>query len=477
MQGKKLQGRSRMVWLYFIGKFGFCMLTCTELYYFSSFMTDSALLSSALVSMILTITAAGDTVSSFISGIIVEKVHLPWGQHRSWLLVGPLIYAIPTVIMFCKIGSDIVAAVVIIIAFLVGHLFWSVTEAAYYALNTLLTDDLDERSALSISSGRASLGSGLLFGFISMPIVNFCAGLFGPGFGYAGLAGLLTILSIATYWLLFFVTKGCEPTRKEAVGEEAAAVKEAEKVPLGVMYKAVFTNRDLVIMIICVALSYAQQFLGAGLQYYYFSLNLGNLGAMGMFLTIRSAVAFLASWWTSLLLKLCRGNKKVAYVLSYAFCAIFLLIPWFMRPTSVIGYTIPALIGCLLGSSGSLLQGAMYSDCAEESEYKIQMPVKGFIMAFMSLPIKLGVLIKAVLLGAVLTSVGYVAGMDVTESVLSGFNNGYLLIPAVMCVIIIVLCVFAYRLTEAKAAEYIAANNARAKAAAEEHAAAGEKQS
>ena len=147
-----------------------------------------------------------------------------------------------------------------------------------------------------------------------------------------------------------------------------------------------------------------------------------------------------------------------------------------MRPTSVIGYTIPALIGCLLGSSGPLLQGAMYSDCAEESEYKMQMPVKGFIMAFMSLPIKLGVLIKAVLLGAVLTSVGYVAGMDVTESVLSGFNNGYLLIPAVMCVIIIVLCVFAYRLTEAKAAEYIAANNARAKAAAEEHAAAGEKQ-
>ena len=71
---KKLKNPKVDQFCYFFMKFCFSILTCTELYYFSAFLTDTAMFSLAIIGLIQTATTVIDTIFSFFYGAMMEKI-------------------------------------------------------------------------------------------------------------------------------------------------------------------------------------------------------------------------------------------------------------------------------------------------------------------------------------------------------------------------------------------------------------------
>lgn len=463
---KHLKNPRRDNLIYLFAKFAFSSMTCCELYYFSAFLTDSAMFSVAIVGMILSVTSILDTLFSLVNGAILQKVGdlMPWGTYRSWLLVAPPIALVIFIFCFIRVSeNEMVSAVVIIVAFFFSHVVWSLAEAAYITMSVVMTDDTNERASMSINIGRGQMASSLIFGFVASSILT----VFGSNpFRHVFLVVIFGILYVIGYWLLFAISKGCEEDKatKRAKAERAAkaAAVSSRTATVPQMYKIVFTSKNTILMILAVTLCYAASFMHSGLLFYFFTYCLDSIALMGTFMSIRALVGLLGGFWTPVLLKICKGSKKRAFIASCFIFALGNVINFLLHPT----FLVFAIINCLtvfFGGGMEMLRTALYGDCAVECEYKSGKDVRGMVMSFMSLPVKLGIIIKSFLVTTALAMVNYVGGMASTAETYSTFSMAYLIWPAVIFAVCGVLTLL-YKLPESKVNEMIAENARRAEA-------------
>ncbi|HWS43114.1 MAG TPA: MFS transporter [Pseudoflavonifractor sp.] len=456
---KRLKNPNYMCVVYGVGKLLFAMMTCCELYYFSAFLTDSALLATALVASILSITSVVDFVLSFFIGVFLETIRLPWGKYRSWLLVAPPIVTVLYMLMFTRVSdNETVAAAVIIVAFILSHLIWSIGEASINSMSLVMTDDLDERARLSVWLGRGSMGNTLIFGLVATPIMSFINGLTDGKLGFAGLALVMGFLYLVGYWWLFFATRGCEETSKD----RRAAKQPKQKSNLGPAIKSAFTNRHLLVTMFCIAATYCYMIGQSGSMFYYFTYTFGGtwITYMGIFVTLISCGRLVGSIFVPALLKLCKGNKQMVYIIGFFGVALFDLLPYLLNPVPTVAMVL-ILIGTLFGACPLAMWLGLYQDCAVYSEYKSGKDVKGFIMSLSVMPVKLGITVKSFIISAFLLGIGYSATAADTAAYPDSFRALFLLVPTVICVAAGVLHLLIYRLPETKVAEMQAAIDQR----------------
>ena len=455
---------------YFCCKFFYSILTCTELYYFSAFLTDTALFSLGIIGTIQMVTTVIDFIFSFFYGQIMESVgkHLPWGITRSWLAIAPPIVTVLFAFAFVRVSeSEVVSAVVIIIGFLASHVLWSVGECAMNAQTVNMTEDQNERAQMSINLGRGTNGSSCVFGII--------AGAFLGAFATSPLKYVYMIIVFGIlYWIGFLLTfwrsKGCEPSKAEYEAKKAREKKVAEvssrSANLLVAYKAFFTSRNGWAIFLSILFGYCYMFLVSGTMFYYFSYTQLNPAAQGSFMSIRGVVALIGSvFWVPLLLKLMKGNKKITMVISYFIAAVTMFLPYLapVRYNFMFFYVI-SLICSLLGAGGSMLQVGVLADIGAELTYKHKKELNNYTISFLMLPLKLSLILRSALITAVIGMTGYTewlaAGQPDSglQTVRDGMALGYCAIPALLAVIAGLSMLFIYKLPEEKAHEYVLAN-------------------
>ena len=452
---------------YFLAKFFFSILTCTELYYFSAFLTDTALFSLAVIGLIQTATTVIDTIFSFFYGALMEKIGalMPWGSTRSWLLVGPPIATLFFVFTFVRVSdNEMVSAIIIIVAFAISHVVWSINECANNALSVLMTDDLDERAAMSINLGRGTMGSSLVFGFVAGFFLNT---LFkGNPLAYVYMIIIFGILYWLAYILMFIRSRGCEDDKatKQAKAERAAKVAalSTRTASLGLAYKTVFTSKNALCTLGAICFGYCWTFLTSGLMFYFFNLCIDSGALMGTFMSIRGLVTLLGGvFWVPLLLKLCKGSKQKCYIVSNLFSIVYMLICFFILRGNPMFYMVVALIGGFLGSGATMMQVGLLGDCGVECTYRTNKDMTAFTVSFLMLPLKISLILRSVLITAAIGMTGYVSGMIPTEGVVNGFYTAYLIWPVLLCAISTAFMI-AYRLPESKVAQMIRENDRRA---------------
>lgn len=454
MTAKKMKNPMAMNVVYFLAKLLYAMLTCCELYYFSAFMTDAALLSAAIVAMVLSVTSMIDFIVSFFLGAILEAVHLPWGKYRSWLLIAPPIVTVFHILMFSKVSAnEMVSAVVIIIGFVLSHIVWSIGEAAWNSIPLAMTDDLEQRAALSVWGGRGSMANTIVFGFVAMPIVNAVAGMFGGNMvmGYCGLGIVMCLFYWFGFWLLFFMTKGCEET---ATDRKASGRQEKQKSNLGAALKGAITNPNLFAMMIGVACTYCNAMILSGTMFYLFSYSLaaGAIAFMGTFISVNSLMKFLGSFLMPIWLKLFKGSKRACYLFGFIAQAVVYAIAYLLNlPT--MGTLALIVVGNILAAPIMSMQLGLYFDCATYSEWKTGKDIKGFIMSLTVMPIKIGIVIKNFIMSAVLVAIGYSATAADTAAYGNAFRMTFFLIPIVIAAVAVLTNLLLYRLNEAKVAQ------------------------
>ena len=448
MEGKKLS--KKVLNLSGIGDFGFTLFVNVELYYWSAFLTDYAKFSLATATFILTLTSVIDCIWVPLTGWLIEKCNFKWGKYRSWLVIGPPIMIFAYALQFSRIGqSEAIAAGIVIAAFSIKTLAQDLAYSASVTLVSDMSNDQKERMTLAARRGQfLSLGN-IVFSLIALPLITLLIQATGNDIlGYSLAAIVFGIMNFICYFLAFTITKGQSVSGSS--GEEST---KKEKLPTSEMVKAVFKNPPLLVLIVADSFRYLANFLMAAAGFYYFVVVLNDLPAMTTYLVITRVVGFIGSSFANPVAQ--KFGKKRAYLGSNALMVLGLILCFFFG-TSVWGFIgFQIIVNFFMQISMSCLT-ALLADTVIYYEWKSSVDARGFIMSMLNVPIKVGAVLRSVILGAGLAAAGYVAGAASTPQMVTGISALMNLYPAIFLVITIVVFGIGFRLNDKKVAEMTA---------------------
>ncbi|MEA4806337.1 MFS transporter [Acetobacterium wieringae] len=427
--------------LYGLPSFGFQTMVNIEVMFFAAFLTDFAKIPLALVSTILLATSIVDIVAVPTSGVILEKSNMKWGKYRSWLLVGPPIAALFYILQFSQIGgTSEINAIIIFLGFAISHLVWNTFYAAHISMNNALTTVREERISMASNRGMFNAAGALVFSYFGVQAITAIGtGVGNPVLGYTYMAAITGLIMIACNIIYYVITKDYAQN-----GSEAQAGKPAEKMSVGEMLKQIVVNPPLMGLMLVELGRYLGRFVIFGMAFYYFKYVINDLPGLALFMTGLTIVNFFAAMIASPIAK--RLGEKNTYMIALSLLIIGLLIVWFM-PLEATAFKIimfAAYIGYGLPDS---LGVAMYSATVDYGDWKTGKNARGFIMSLISMPIKVSIFVRSVIISAVLASVGYVADMAVTPELIQGIKNGFALYPAIIMIIGMVMMFGLYTLT------------------------------
>lgn len=432
---------------YGVGDFGFALMTNVETYFFSIFLTDIALFPIVLAGTIMTVTSVVDSVLSPIYGGIINATKpMKWGRYRSWLLICPPIVFLLYMFQYSKIGSDISAAVIICGGFILSHIIWNLAWVANVSLIPILSNTPDDRVLLSSHRGVYSNLARVVFSYVGAPLALIFAAMTGNTIlGYTILAGLAAAVMWTGYWAHFKMTDGYENTEPQSAAKDKK--DKAEKASLKELLSNLFKNPPLMVLIVADLSKNLTNFVIAAMAAYYFKYVAEDTNLLPIFLLISSVAAVVGSYLSKIIgEKLSARNGSILmFVVVAASLGVARIFAF-----NTIAYT--ASVSIALFGIGALqaLAVALYADTVTYGEWKTGKNTAAFIMGLQNVPIKVGVIFRGVVVSAVLTAAGFVAGSAPTETLKIGIVNGMSVVPMISALIAAVLLLVGYRINKEK---------------------------
>ena len=458
-QTKKRNGLSKSLKTFFgIGDLGFSFMTNIETYYFQFFLTDIAKFSLGFATTIGTVSAIIDAALSWVYGIFLNKVKpAKWGRYRSWLILLPWLVPFLYAFQFLKIGSGVGAAVIIIAGFATSHIAWNIPWVANITMIRVAGQTPEERATLSSSRTTWSSIARVCYSYVGPFVVGIISGVLGDQYGYAGCAFVFGALMAAGYFAHFKMFEGYEEPGEVELArmkEEKAKQKDAVHKEKGSLGRAMSCNPSLWGLILADFTKYIYSFVAAAISVYYFTyvakdgdlnkvyiLVSNLLGVFAAYMSRKAASKFSA-----------RGTMIAAYV-----GMVVVLMVSFLFYTNV--WLVMVMMS--LAQAFSMLTTAcspmLYADCCIYSEYKTGTNATGAIMGLVNLPLKVGVVLRSIIIGACLAIGGFDPNTTTVENVTTeiqhGIAMGFSLIPGICLAVGVLLMVFCYRLTKDKVNE------------------------
>ncbi|MDI9613695.1 MAG: MFS transporter [Acidobacteriota bacterium] len=454
---KKL--RKSLLYTYGTADLFFSLMISMELYFFARFLTDYARMSLGLAGKILGITSLIDIFCALAGGLVLQKVTLRYGgKYRSWFLVGPPLIAPLFILQFTRIGSDAVAAVIVVSGFLLSHLLFNVVFAANGAMVGRLTPLPEERTILSASRSQGMSVAGLIFSFTAAPMIALFTSLTDGTLGFTLTVSVYALLMILGYWYLYRITAGYDPYDEDAGGQSA----ERSGLSLAEIVGLVFYNRPLLLLIVAQVFSNASYILITTMATYYFTYSAKRPGILSVFIfsiSVFRLLGALAAPWIGV-----RIGKRTSY---WAFCVL-----------AAAGFASARLAGEMLWlflslfcvsiffmSVATSMTTALFADTVTYGEWKTGKSIRAFTMALMNVSIKVGILIRSVVVAGGLMLIGFVANADPTPKVADGIHSMMTLWPAAGYAVAAAIFYFGYRLEDGRVVSMQAEIEARRAAA------------
>ncbi|MDR1726321.1 MAG: MFS transporter [Acidobacteriota bacterium] len=472
--------KKSLLYSYGIADMFFVLMVCMEVYYFTMFLTDYAQFSMRTVGVIAGVTGVLDIACALLAGLILEKVTLRFGgKYRSWFLVGPLPIVLFFAFQFAKIGSEPVAASIIIVAFVVSHLLWNTVAACGGAMIGRMTKDPGELTILSTSRGQGMTASNLLVALSGPPLIAYFCGITSEHTGMALVVAVYGFLMILGYIYIYNRTAGMDPY------DDLPAQREKKKKGLSVVEIVVLVcrNRPLLMLMVAEVFRNAIILTSAAMATYWTKYVVGDAGVMTSFMLVTAVAGIIGTviaspvglrlgkrhaYWTSLVV------AGAAYAASWFFGAdkwaytLQVDLGFFGNLNIAIhAYTMMFGLGSLFAVIASCMNTALFNDTVVYGEWKFGKSIHGFTMALLNVPIKLGVLIRSGVVVLGLAAIGYVANADPTPGVVSGIIALMSFSNAAVCILAAAAFFFGYRIQDSDVVKMQAEISARAGKAAD----------
>jgi GPH family glycoside/pentoside/hexuronide:cation symporter len=414
---------------------------------------------------IASITSIVDACLSWIYGGIINAVKPgKFGRYRTWLIL--LTWLVPFIFAFQFIrvsDNDVLSAVVICAAFIVSHVCWNLPYCANAAMVSIAGGTPEGRAELASNRATWNNLSGVLFSYAFTGVSAILAGsaIEANGLLYAVVAFLFGVVMVIGYFIHFKITDGYEEI------EDPNAPKTAAKsaTPKD-MAKALAENPPLLILVVADLAKWIVKFLVASSAVYYFVYVMGT-GYQANYMLLANLMGVIGAFAARFIAK--KLTSRGAMIAAYAWMALFMITSYFLYANPLVVFIL-MVIGQFGYGVAYAASPALYADTAIYARWKSGKDSTGFIMGLQNVPLKIGVLVKSVLLNTALGLAGYdayKAAIDakdlaaLPESLKQGVCGAFSLWSGIFCAIGLLVLVFGFKLTKEKVEQYQAEIDAR----------------
>lgn len=405
-----------------VGDAGFNLFFTTASLYLLYFYTDVMGLSPSTAGWVFGIPLIWDAFFDPFMGYISSKTKSRWGRYRPYLLFGSIPMAAAWVLMFVPTGFTGTTLVIFAIAtHILFRTLYAVVSMPYLALSAAMTSNSDERGVLAGFRMVSATVCGLLVAFFTLQLVE----AFGGGeTGFLWTAILFGILAVLIFFFTFANTL-----------EQADVTKDEPDLTIKDMIRMLISNRAFwLVAAAMMAGSIGGTMFNKSLPYY-FKYALGREDLIGPALAIViGTISLSIPVWTYIMK---RTSKRQIYIWGTVIATIGYISVYFAPAEPAIIMVSLAIVGAGSGA-GHLSFWAMMPDTVEYGEWRTGIRAEGAIFGVVSLIQKAALGFAAVILGQLLSFVGYQANEVQTSETLADIKIIMTVLPVCFSIIVIV---------------------------------------
>ncbi len=422
------------------------------------FLTDNLLISATLVGTVVGFARVLDVIAGLVSGGIIQKTREKGIYYSKWITATRWFIGCGIIFMFADTSSMSLSIklVIVFIAYCMINLSMNFIQTSQFNVLAIMGGTSLEKRNLLAFRGSQGVSIATLIGSLSLlPIIEK---VLTPVIGNTYAYFVMGIVCVLPYMF------GCHFLAKSARKyEEITPFSAGTKVRVIDMVKSVFTNDQLLILILAMSSAYIAQYTVMGIAVHYFTYVMGNVILMTYSMTTGTVVTVAAAF-IGPKIGVMLGKKHAMVVGLLGQCLSLVLVYFFAR-TSVIIYIV---LYSLFSIAMYIYFGFNANYTIDTGEYHLHKTGKdnrSVANGMMNIPFKIGLLIGGSVPMLVLGKIGYKPNMEQTPEFIEKFMMMFGLFPAAFCLLAAILMLFFYKITDADAARYARENQERSAAA------------
>ena len=415
--------------IYGAGDLGFSLTSTIVGAYFLFFLTDVVQIKPAVAGIAILIGKTWDYINDPLIGHLSDRTRSRWGRRRPFLLFGAIPFALAFIMMWYTppFTSNTALTVYYAAAYVVFDAAATFVYMPYFALTPELTEDYDERTALTSYRMFFSIFGSLLAFTIPLMIV----GTFTPENAERVLtmAIVFGVISALPLWLVFFNT------------EERQSFATQEKPKMVPALKAALKNRPFIFGAIIYLLTWICMDIIQSILLFFikYVLKLEDQSELIMALIFVTAIFSLPLWeYASRKL-----GKRYAYAIGVAFWAIVQLA--LISVGSSVSLSVVVILCVMAGigvGAAHVLPWSILPDAIEWDEYNTGERHEGVFYSLITLMQKIASSVAIPLTAVMLSVTNYVPNAaQQSSSAVLGIRMLMGPIPAVLLTLAIIFAV------------------------------------
>ena len=414
---------------YGIGDYAICLYWSGVGLYLLYFYTDVVGISPLHAGWIYAIGITWDAITDPFMGFIAERTRSKWGSYRPFIIFGSVPLALSFVLLFWVPPFE---GTFLFIYLLLVNIFhrscFTIVSVPYSSLTARITDDSDERTKLTTARMLAASFGTFSISAAAFPIVLFFgSGDESIGFVFLGLiSGSIAILILAIT-VYFVKERSLDPVNQINADFKLVAKSVSQNYPFWIVFSSILILGSTAIM-----------FNNNLIYFVKYSLDLHAY--QGLILGTSGGFTLLAiPFWALLALRIGkRDSWLIAMTLLFLGFLIFYFYPIQFLSELLI---ILAFLGFGNGATGVLFW-SMLPDTIEYGEWKTGIRTESSLYGFMTFAQKGAIGIAALLLGIILTNIGFVPNEIQSQETLSDLKMVMSWIPIAGVILSLAMVIF-----------------------------------
>jgi Na+/melibiose symporter-like transporter len=443
----------------------------------AGFYTDVMGINAAALGTMLLLVRFSDAITDPLMGIIADRTNTRWGKFRPWLLWSAIPFALLFWMTFTVPGGGAgFRLFYAVVTYTVLMMAYTMNNVPYYALNAVMTGDVNERTSVSAYRFFAAMGAAFLVQGLTLPLVTKLGG------GNDARGWSLTVAIYAMIAVVFFVITYLSV-------KERIQPPPAQKPNLKQDFRDMWRNKAWVAMFLMTLFVFITLAFRGSSNYYYFTYfvdsnalsgllhKLGLFAAVGapeahglgfklldtfglivkeggdpsrvgfsLFLMVGNLVNILGVLLAKPLAD--RFGKKLVFTVGLAGATLVQVVYFFLSPQDVGTMFLLTVLSSLSYGPTIPLLWAMIADTVDYGEWRFGRRATGIASAGIVFALKAGLGFGGAFVGWALYAYGYSVATARTPEVQNGIRvmvSIYSAIPFALGV----LCMFFYPISKA----------------------------
>ena len=414
---------------YGIGDYAICLYWSGIGLYLLYFYTDVVGISPILAGWIYALGIGWDAITDPFMGYLAERTKTKMGSYRPFIYYGSIPLALSFVLLFWVPPFEGTALFLfLILVNLIHRSCFTIVSVPYSSLTARITNDSNERTKLTTARMISASFGTLSMSALAFPLIAYFGGA-DEAFGFLWLAIISGLIAIALLSVTVY-----------SVREKVDEIVTSNLPNFVSITKTVVTNYPFWIVFGCILILGSTGVMFNKNLIYFVKYGLELHEYQGLILGVSSGASFLSlPFWAYLALKI---GKRETWLISMTIAFIGLLL-FFYYPIASLNelLILLALIGVGNGAGGVLFW-SMLPDTVEYGEWKSGIRTESSLYGFMTFAQKSSIAVAALILGFLLSGIGFEPNQIQSEETISGMKFMMSWIPICGIIISLVLMYF-----------------------------------